>query len=117
MHELLEPPKDQNQVRVVITIVGASNKIKLGKQREKERAEATGRAREGMQCTNRCTSSRLVLSGDEYRCSISTRPASPARSPFFWPGPSPARPGYMRARAGPARISGLGSDKILGTMG
>lgn len=66
MHELLEPPKDQNQVRV-ITIVGASNRIKLGKQRERERerAEATGRAREGMQCTNRCTSSRLVLSGDE----------------------------------------------------
>lgn len=35
MHELLEPPKDQNQVRV-ITIVGASNRIKLGKQRERK---------------------------------------------------------------------------------
>jgi hypothetical protein len=56
-------------------------------------------------------------SGYGYRCPISTRPASPARSPFFGPGPSPARPGYMRARTGPARISGPGSDKILGTMG
>lgn len=63
MHELLEPPKDQNQVRV-ITIVGASNRIKLGKQREREREQKL-QAAQGMQCTNRCTSSRLVLSGDE----------------------------------------------------
>jgi hypothetical protein len=54
---------------------------------------------------------------DGYRCPISTRPASPARSPLFGPGPSPARPGYMRARAGPARISGPGSDRKLGTVG
>jgi hypothetical protein len=53
----------------------------------------------------------------KYRCPISTRPASPARSPLFGPGPSPARPGSMRARAGPARISGPGSDKKLGTVG
>jgi hypothetical protein len=52
-----------------------------------------------------------------YRCPISTRPVSPARSPLFGPGPSPARPGSMRARAGPARISGPGSDKKLGTVG
>jgi hypothetical protein len=52
-----------------------------------------------------------------YRCPISTRPVSPARSPLFRPGPSPARPGYMRARAGPARISGPGSDRKLGTVG
>jgi hypothetical protein len=34
-----------------------------------------------------------------YRCPISTRPASPARSPLFGPGPSPARPGTNK-RAG-----------------
>jgi hypothetical protein len=50
-----------------------------------------------------------------YRCPISTKPASPARSPFFGPGPSPARPGYMRARAGPGRPgtnkrAGLGQE-------
>jgi hypothetical protein len=33
------------------------------------------------------------------------------------PGLSPARPGYMRARAGPARISGPDSDRKLGTVG
>jgi hypothetical protein len=52
-----------------------------------------------------------------YRCPISTRPVSPARSPLFGSGPSPARPGYMRGRAGPARISGPGSDRKLGTVG
>lgn len=46
MHELLEPPKDQNQVRV-ITIVGASNRIKLGKQRERERESRSYRPRKG----------------------------------------------------------------------
>jgi hypothetical protein len=54
--------------------------------------------------------------GLDYRCPISTRPVSPARSPLFGSGPSPARPGYMRARAGPARISGPGSDRKLGTV-
>jgi hypothetical protein len=48
--------------------------------------------------------------GPTYRCPISTRPASPARSPLF-------RPGYMRTRAGPARISGPDSDRKLGTVG
>ena len=36
--------------------------------------------------------------GLSYRCPISTRPASPARSPLFGPGPNPARPG-MNKRA------------------
>jgi hypothetical protein len=53
----------------------------------------------------------------DYRWPISTRPVSPIRSPLFGPGPSPARPGSMQARAGPARISGPGSDKKLGTVG
>jgi hypothetical protein len=52
-----------------------------------------------------------------YRCPISTRPASPARSPLFGHGPSLTRPGSMRARADPARISGPGSDRKLGTVG
>ena len=53
----------------------------------------------------------------DYRWPISTRPASPTRSPLFGLGPSPSRPGSMRARAGPARISGSGSDRKLGTVG
>jgi hypothetical protein len=53
----------------------------------------------------------------DYRCPISTRSVSPPRSPLFGPGPSPARPGSMRVRAGPARINGPGSDKKLHTVG
>jgi hypothetical protein len=52
-----------------------------------------------------------------YKWPISTRPASPARSPLFGPGPSLARPGSMRVLAGPTRISGPGSDRKLGTVG
>jgi len=32
-------------------------------------------------------------------------PVGPARGPFFWPGPSPARPGGQQARASTARRS------------
>jgi hypothetical protein len=60
---------------------------------------------------------RGTRGGHRYRYPISTRPASPTRSPLFWLGPSPTRPGSMRARVGPARISGPGSDKKLGTVG
>jgi hypothetical protein len=37
-------------------------------------------------------SSLNTLGYIEYRCPISTRPVSPARSPLFGPDPSPARP-------------------------
>jgi hypothetical protein len=47
-----------------------------------------------------CASSPQNNLGDTeahtYRWPISTRPASPPRSPLFRPGPSPARPGSER---------------------
>jgi hypothetical protein len=52
-----------------------------------------------------------------YRWPISTRPVSLTQSPLFRPGLSPARPDFMWARASPARISGPGSDRKLGTVG
>jgi hypothetical protein len=52
-----------------------------------------------------------------YRWPISTRPASPARSPLFGPDLSPAQPGSMRARADPTQISGSGSNRKLGMVG
>jgi hypothetical protein len=38
----------------------------------------------------------------------------PGTKPAFWVW---SEPGYMRARAGPARISGPGLDRKLGTVG
>jgi hypothetical protein len=52
-----------------------------------------------------------------YRWPISTRPVSSARSPLFESSPSLPRFDYMRVRIGPARISGPGSDRKLGTVG
>jgi hypothetical protein len=58
------------------------------------------------------------LNGERgYRCPISTRPVSPARSPLFGSGSSPSWPGSMRVRTDPTRISGSGSDKKLGMVG
>ena len=45
-----------------------------------------------------------------YRCPCSRSPAARPKAHFFWPGPNPAWPGSLRARAGPARwgVSDLG---------
>jgi hypothetical protein len=43
---------------------------------------------------------KVGLIGCGYRFPISTRPASLARSSLFGPGPSPARPGSVRAWTG-----------------
>jgi hypothetical protein len=40
----------------------------------------------------------------------------PGTKPIVWPGPSMARSGFMRARAGPARISGPGQETRHGGL-
>jgi hypothetical protein len=51
-----------------------------------------------------------------YRWLISTRPVSPARRPLFGHGPSPARPGSMRARPGTNKWAGLGQETRHGGL-
>jgi hypothetical protein len=105
----LSQSKQEKRTEEVIT-------IQRGKDSWNQRPQTSGSLTPPLTCAPR-TRARLHAHYHRYRCPISTRPASPARSPFFGPGPSPARPGYMQARAGPARISGPGSDRKLGTMG
>jgi hypothetical protein len=54
-------------------------------------------------CNAKCMRNTGVLQYPRhYTWPCSPRPGGPARGPAFWPGPSTARPGGHRARAGPA---------------